>query len=204
MATIHKFNGRPRPLLFSFLSLFFISLFFTILSKRVEDIWPMNVSGPPLQHTTNVGAILMVRFLHYMTTGFLVLYMVLFDKSYDIYYIFLYVSLIMYWLLTNDCILSNIEMSYYLDRGDRNGGDGNGEGEGSMEIEIDNRLHPHYRVFAGEYTDWVVILQGIWMAVVFVLVVRRRLRGVCSSWFVFLFCGVVLVLQSYLMLKDRL
>ena len=177
----------------------------------------MNVSGPP--HTTNVGAILTVRFLHYMTTGFLVLYTVLFDKSYDIYYIFLYVSLIMYWLLTNDCILSNIEMSYYLDGGGigansdypehtnatcGGGGEGEGKGEGSMEIEIDNRLHPHYRVFAGEYTDWVVILQGVWMAVVFVLVVRRRLRGVCSSWFVFLFCGVVLVLQSYLMLKDRL
>ena len=31
----------------------------------------------------------------------------------EIYYLILYVSLIFHWIITNDCILSNWEMSYY-------------------------------------------------------------------------------------------
>jgi hypothetical protein len=129
--------------------------------------------------------ILVVRFLHYLTTFFYSLYYFIFNERYDLIYLCLYVGLILHWLFMNDCVLSNWEMSFY---------------EKENRLGETGLLHPHLRVFVGDSTDYIIFFQIILMTVSFILVINR-LR---TTYYPYLFGVTVLILQMYMVLKDRI
>ena len=61
-------------------------------------------------------------------------------------------------------------------------------------------LHPHFRVFAGNFTDYIILFQGIFMTLSFILVIKRF----NYKYYNYLFGATILFLQAYLMLKDRI
>ena len=93
--------------------------------------------------------------------------------------------IVLHWLVTNDCVLSNWEMSYYQDK---------------QKLGETPLLHPHFRVFAGNLTDYIIMFQGIFMTISFILVIKRF----NYKYYNYLFGATILILQSYLMLKDRI
>ncbi len=129
--------------------------------------------------------ILVVRFLHYLTTFFYSLYYFIFNEKYDLIYLCLYVGLILHWLIINDCILSSWEM-YYYDKEKRLGDTG--------------LLHPHLRVFVGDSTDYIIFFQIILMTMSFILVINR----LKTVYYPYLFGATVIILQMYMVLKDRI
>ena len=129
--------------------------------------------------------ILVVRFLHYMTTFYFSLYYFLFNESYDLIYLCLYVGLILHWIFANDCVLSNWEMSFY---------------QNEKRLGETGLLHPHLRVFVGDFTDYIIFIQIIIMTLSFILVIHR----LKTVYYPYLFGGTVLILQMYMVLKDRL
>jgi len=129
--------------------------------------------------------ILAVRFLHYLTTFFYSLYYFIFNEKYDLIYLCLYVGLILHWLIINDCILSSWEMSFY---------------DNQKSLGDTGLLHPHLRVFVGDSTDYIIFFQIILMTVSFILVINR----LKTAYYPYLFGITVLILQMYMVLKDRI
>lgn len=180
-------------LIISILILVGISLFATYISKIVENKYPFYkkyCGNELLCPTTNI---LFVRFLHYISTFYFVLYYLVFDSKYDFYYLLLYVSLIMHWIITNDCLLSNWEMFYYNE---------------NQELGTDTLLHPHIRVFIGDYTDMLILSQGLMMIITFLLVLfRYKNQSIDTKLLMFskFIIGITVIgTQSYSMLKDRI
>ena len=169
----------------SLVILFFLSLTLCFFSKYVENIAPFHKKYCEKNKLCPTYPILCVRFLHYFTAFYFCFYYFIFNTKYDIYYLFLYTILVLHWLVTNDCLLSSWEMSYYSEK---------------QTLGETPLLHPHFRVFAGSFTDYLILFQGILMTMSFILVIRRFK----VKYYKYLFASTVLILQSYLMLKDRI
>ena len=162
-----------------------MSLIATIVSKYVENIKPFYKKYCAKNVLCPTFNILFVRFIHYFMSFYFVFYYFIFSSRYDLYYVIFYALLVFHWLLTNDCILSNWEMSYYNTK---------------QSIGKTPLLHPHFRVFGRDYTDYLVLVQGLLMTYSFVMVLTRS----NYKHFNFLFGIVIVFLQGYLMLKDRI
>jgi hypothetical protein len=200
MFDIGSIQNRNVSLMFSCSIIAVLSLGFTFFSKQVEHAAPFQqkycgggggAEGDATEMLCPTPQILVVRFLHYYSTFFFTLYYFLFNSRYDFYYLFLYALLIFHWLLTNDCVLSNWEMSYYSENQDETATSSLGESP---------LLHPHIRVFVGNYTDIVILIQGIVMTIGFIFVISRFQ----FKYYNYLFAATILALQTYLMLKDRI
>ena len=170
-----------------------VSLFATFISKIIENKYPFYkkyCGDEILCPTTNI---LFVRFLHYISTFYFVLYYLVFDSKYDSYFLLLYISLIMHWIITNDCLLSNWEMFYYNE---------------NQELGLDTLLHPHIRVFIGDYTDLLILSQGFIMSITFLIVLYRYKTTITDNNMLtllkFIFGVGVIGTQAFLMLKDRI
>ena len=185
MYNILNLKNKNMSLFYSILILLILSLFITVISKNIENFLPFYKKFCDKNILCPTFEILFVRFLHYVMSLYFIFYYFLFNTKYDLYYLILYVSLIFHWIITNDCILSNWEMSYY---------------EKKQEIGKKPLLHPHFRVFVGNYTDYLVLIQGIIMTFGFILVLKRF----DYKYYNYLFGITVIILQTYLMLKDRI
>jgi len=161
------------------------SLGLTIISKFVENIEPFHSKFCGKDILCPTMPILAVRFIHYFATFYFCFYYFIFNTKYDLYYLCIYVLLILHWLVTNDCVLSNWEMSYYSE---------------TQKLGETPLLHPHFRVFVGNFTDYIIMFQGIFMIISFILVIKRFK----FNYYNYLFAGTALLLQAYLMLKDRI
>lgn len=183
---ITTIKNHNISLSYSLLMLCIASFVLALVSKFVENKTPFHkrfCGKNKLLCPTY--SILFVRFMHYFSTLYFCFYYFIFNTRYDVYYLCLYTILVLHWLVTNDCLLSNWEMSYYSSKKTL--------GESSL-------LHPHVRVFAGNLTDYAIIAQGIIMTISFILVLKRFK----FKYYNYLFGATVLFLQSYLMLKDRI
>ena len=185
MFDITNIKNKNTGLFTSILIIVIVSLIFCYLSKCVENFAPFHKKFCEKNQLCPTMPILAVRFLHYFATFYFCLYYFLFNTKYDLYYLCLYTILVLHWLITNDCVLSNWEMSYYSNK---------------QELGKTPLLHPHFRVFAGKLTDYVIMMQGIFMTASFILVIKRF----HFKYYNYLFGATVLLLQSYLMLKDRI
>ena len=185
MFDITNIKNKNRSLFMSLLILVIMSFILSFLSKHVENFAPFHKKYCEKNVLCPTYPILFVRFLHYFATFYFCLYYFIFNTKYDLYYLILYALLVLHWLITNDCLLSNWEMSYYSKK---------------QELGKTPLLHPHFRVFAGTFTDYVIMFQGIFMTISFILVIKRF----NFKYYNYLFGAAVLILQSYLMLKDRI
>lgn len=183
---ITSIKNKNTPLFQSIGLIVFLSFAISFISRFIEMKAPFHKKycgeNGELCPTTSI---LFVRFLHYLTTFFYSLYYFIFNERYDLIYLCLYVGLILHWLFMNDCVLSNWEMSYY-DKEKRLGETG--------------LLHPHLRVFVGDSTDYIIFFQIILMTMSFILVINR----LKTSYYPYLFGATVLILQMYMVLKDRI
>lgn len=134
--------------------------------------------------------ILLVRFIHYFTSVFFSGYYFIFNGKYDIYYLILYAGLIIHWLVADDCLLSNWEMAFYH----------TGTETDKYNLGETGLLHPHLRVFMGDWTDYLIFIQICLMTASFILVIHR----LKSRYYPFLFGMTILFLQMWLVLKDRI
>lgn len=180
-------RNKNVNLLTSVLFVISVSIVLSLISKFVEINSPFHKKYCDKENTVLCPTfpILFVRFLHYTTSIFFSLYYFIFNSTYDIYYLILYVILIYHWLFANDCILSNWELAFY--------------NEGKGNLGETGLLHPHLRVFLGEWTDYLIFFQLLLMTSSFLLVINR----LKSKYYPILFAIMVLILQSYLVLKDR-
>lgn len=178
-------KNKNNSLFYSFSIIFILSFLLSFFSKFVENTAPFYKKYCEKNNLCPTFSILFVRFLHYFATFFFCFYYFIFNTQYDFYYLCLYTFLIIHWIITNDCILSNWEMSYYSE---------------DQKLGDSPLLHPHFRVFVGDYTDYIILFQAIFMTISFVLVINRF----HYKYYNYLFCSTVLFLQSYLMLKDRI
>ena len=185
MFDITSIQNKNRSLFTSIMIITILSLIFCYVSKCVENMAPFHKKYCEKNVLCPTFPILGVRFLHYFATFYFCLYYFFFNTKYDLYYLILYTLLVLHWLITNDCVLSNWEMSYYSKK---------------QELGKTPLLHPHFRVFAGSLTDYVIMFQGIFMTASFILVIKRFK----FNHYEYLFGSTVLFLQSYLMLKDRI
>lgn len=183
-ATPLRLQNKNITLFQSLLFLFILSFIVSYISKFVENKNPFYKKFCEKNILCPTYSILFIRFLHYFSTFFLCFYYFIFNTKYDLYYLILYTLLVLHWVVTNDCLLSNLEMSYYSE---------------NKTLGDNPLLHPHYRVFAGDYTDYIILIQAILMTMSFLLVIQRF----HYKYYNYLFCATVLFLQSYLMLKDR-
>ena len=147
----------------SFGAIFIISLVVTIISNYVENLSPFHKTkcGDGMCPSYNI---LFVRFVHYFINFILILYVFFFSKKYDVYYIILYSIIVIHWIVLNDCYLSNLEISLYNDKHDKHD---------STEIRTNTLLHPHYRVFVGDNTDYIVLIQILVMTSIFLIILNR-------------------------------
>ena len=180
--------------------LLILSTMFSIFSKYTENIYPFhdNYRCGESHELCPTNRILWVRFLHYMTTFYFVLYYFIFDKKYDFYYIVLYLGLVLHWLITDECLLSKWEMSYYKEKD-----------VGSLHYQSQSPstlLHPHVRVFVGSYTDYIILFQGLCMSLILFMVILRYAENYPKySKYTFIFGWFsIIIMQTYLMLKDRM
>ena len=185
MRCITSIKNKNVSLFTSLFIVFVISLILCFISKGVENRKPFHKKYCEKNTLCPTYPILCVRFLHYFATFYFCLYYFIFNTKYDIYYLCLYVILVLHWLVTNDCVLSNWEMSYYSKK----------QTLGGTPL-----LHPHFRVFAGDFTDYMIMFQGIFMVASFILVIQRF----HYKYYNYLFGVTILFLQAYLMLKDRI
>lgn len=182
---ITSIKNRKVPLFYSVSLIVVVSLILSFISKIVEMKAPFHKKYCGEETLCPTVSILFVRFVHYITSLFFTLYYFIFNEKYDIYYLCLYVLLILHWLFANDCILSNWEMYFYNQKSTL--------GETGL-------LHPHLRVFVGDSTDYIIFFQIIVMTVGFVLVIHRFK----TPYYGFLFGATVIILQMYMVLKDRI
>lgn len=185
MFDLTNIKNKDISLFYSLSILIIISFIITFISKNVENFAPFHKKYCEKNKLCPTYPILFVRFLHYFATFYFCLYYFIFNTKYDLYYLCLYAILVLHWLFTNDCVLSNWEMSYYSDK---------------QTLGETPLLHPHFRVFAGKLTDYIIMFQGILMTISFILVIKRF----NYKYYNYLFGALVLILQSYLMLKDRI
>ena len=182
---IVSIKNKKVPLFYSVSLIIGISILLSFISKIVEMKAPFHKKYCEEETLCPTFSILFVRFLHYITSLFFTFYYFIFNEIYDIYFLCLYVVLILHWLFANDCILSNWEMSFYSQNSNL--------GETGL-------LHPHLRVFVGDSTDYIIFFQIIVMTIGFILVLNR-----CKTpYYVILFGATVIILQMYMVLKDRI
>jgi hypothetical protein len=183
--SITNIKNKHIGLFYSISILIIISFIITFISKIVENFAPFQKKYCEKNKLCPTFPILFIRFLHYFSTFFFCLYYFIFNTKYDLYYLFLYVMLVLHWLVTNDCILSNWEMKYYNYK---------------QKLGETPLLHPHFRVFAGNLTDYIVMFQGFLMTISFILVIKR----LNYKYYNYLFGATIIILQLYLILKNRL
>ena len=161
-----------------------ISAVSTIVSKFVENAYPFHKKkcGDELCPTV---PILTVRFIHYFVNFLLILYVPFFSPKFDLYYIIGYSFIVLHWIILNDCYLSNLEISLY-------GKD--------TQMGTNSLLHPHYRVFVGDNTDYLVFIQILIMTASFVYVLMRMK----NSSFKLLFGLIILIIQFNTVLQGRI
>jgi len=174
-----------NPTLFESLAIIsLISLTATVISKYVENLYPFHKKqcGDGLCPTL---PILIVRFIHYFVNFLLVLYLPFFSPKFDLYYLIGYSFIVLHWIILNDCYLSNLEISLYDNR---------------SELGSNSLLHPHFRVFVGDNTDYVVFSQILVMTVSFIYVLMRMK----NTYFKFLFGLIIMIIQFNVVLKGRI
>ena len=182
---ITNIKNKNISLIYSLSIIVIISFITTIFSKQVENFTPFHKKYCEKNKLCPTYPILFIRFLHYFVTFYACLYYFIFNTRYDLYYLCLYSIVILHWGVTNDCVLSSWEMSYYSDK---------------QKLGETPLLQPHIRVFAGNLTDYIMLFQGIIMTINFVLVINRF----NYKYYNYLFGATILIIQSYLMLKDRI
>jgi len=182
---ISNIKNKKTPFFYSISLIIVISVVLSFISRIVEMKAPFHKKYCGEETLCPTVSILFVRFLHYMTSLFFTLYYFIFNEIYDIYYLCLYVVLILHWLFANDCILSNWEMSFY---------------NHNSSLGETGLLHPHLRVFVGDSTDYIIFFQIIVMTAGFVLVINRFK----TPYYGLLFGVTVIILQMYMVLKDRI
>jgi len=177
------FANSPS-LLESFSIVATISLIVTIISKFTENIYPFHKKecGNGLCPTMDI---LLIRYIHYFVNFLLVFYILFFSAKYDIYYIIGYSIIILHWLIFDDCILSNWEMSLY---------------NTNTTLGENSLLHPHFRVFVGDYTDYIVLVQILIMTIAFVCIIYRMK----NTHFKLLFGALLLIIQFTVVFKSRI
>jgi len=83
-----------------------ISIILTAISYYNEIKWNINEKKADF-------FIISSRFLHYMIALIIMLYGLIFNNEYDVYYIIFIFILFIKWLLLNDCIINYIDNIYY-------------------------------------------------------------------------------------------
>jgi hypothetical protein len=182
---ITNIKNKKYSLIYSLSIIVIISFITTIFSKQVENFAPFHKKYCEKNKLCPTYPILFIRFVHYFVTFYACLYYFIFNTRYDLYYLCLYSIVILHWVFINDCILSSWEMSYY---------------SGKQKLGETPLLNPYLRVFAGNLTDYIILFQGIIMTINFILVINRF----NYKYYNYLFGATILILQSYLMLKDRI
>lgn len=130
-------------------------------------------------------SVLVIRFIHYFIIIILTSYYYIFDTSYDLYFLAFYSIIIFHWIVTDMCVLAEWESLHYYDN----------------EAPEKNLYHNiFYRVFSGDYIEYVFILQGFLMSLNFILVIKRF----NYNCYKYLFGAVMLFLQIYLMIFPRM
>lgn len=171
--------------LFSSISiLVIISLILTFLSTYTKNFSPFYKEYCNKKVCLSYS-ILFIRFLHYMVSAYLSLYYFIFNTQYDLYYLGIYFVIILHWLVANECVLSYWEMTHYVDK---------------YKLGQSNRLHPYIRIFAGNFTEWVMVFLYFLMIINFILVIKRF----NYKYYNYLFGISILILQLSIVSKDRI